>query len=144
MALTADRLLQFRTSAPRQTYAYSVQAGFKIWRGSIVAICGDETIVPAGATGANPAIVKIVGIASHQQDNTSSQVPSPWSGSAPVEIYRGVYQLPFDTAPTGANEGAAVYAIDDQTVSLSSSSGARLQVGTLDGFDELGNPYVSI
>ena len=52
--------------------------------------------------------------------------------------------LVFDTAPTFPNLGAAVYAIDDERVSLSSNSNARLQIGTLDGFDTDGTPYTRI
>ncbi|GAB0119474.1 hypothetical protein [Acidisoma sp. 7E03] len=144
MALAADRVLDFRAVAPHGRYGYAVQAGFKVYRGSIVALCGDKTIVPAGAASPNPAAVKVVGVASHQQDNTSGALPGAWSGSGLVEVYRGWIALPFDAAPAGTNIGAPVYAVDDQTVSLSSSSNTRLQVGVLDGFDELGNPIVLI
>ncbi|GAB6968393.1 hypothetical protein JCM25156A_24310 [Komagataeibacter kakiaceti JCM 25156] len=55
--------------------------------------------------------------------------------------------MPFDTAPTWANVGATVYAIDDETVSLTETpegGTARLQVGTLSGLDENGVPFVLI
>ncbi len=138
MALSADRKLDVREKVPVE-FGYYVGAGFIVYRGSIVAIRADFTIVPAGSAG---ALVN-VGIAERMQSNLpptgfTSSLQAPMA----VRCRRGSWQLPFDVVPVAANIGAAVYAIDDQTVSLSSNSGAHLQCGVLEGFDERFNPWV--
>jgi hypothetical protein len=144
MALLADRKLDHRDHPPVE-YGYSVQSGAQVWRGSIVAICSDFTLIPAGTTG-SPAAVAIVGIAEHQQSNPVSPgiAFASLQGPQRIRCRRGSFKLPFDTAPPASAINTPVYAVDDQTVSLSSSSGARLQVGVLEGFDETGNPWVKI
>ena len=140
MALSADRKLDVREKVPVE-FGYYVGSGFVVYRGSIVQIRADFTIVPAGSAGG----LVSVGIAERMQDNTAytgftSSLRQPMA----VRCRRGSWQLPFDAAPGAASIGAAVYAIDDQTVSLSSNSGAHLQCGLLEGFDERGNPWVKI
>ena len=141
MALSADRKLDYREYGTVE-YGYLVQANFTVFRGSIVAICSDKTIIPAGATG-SPAAVAIVGIAERQASNiTTTGIASSINNPGPVRCRRGSFQVPFDAAPPASAIGAVVYAVDDQTVSLSSASGAHLACGTLEGFDQAGNPWV--
>ena len=143
MALTANRKLDEKLYPPVE-YGYLVQSGAQVFRGSIAAICSDFTIIPAGSVG-TPVAVAIVGICERQMNNAPLAVGAPVSslfGPGPVRTRRGSFQLPFDAPPPASAIGTPVYAIDDQTVSLSSSAGAHLQCGVLEGFDEHGNPWV--
>jgi|GEM_PF-3276025 len=163
MALKADRAL-VRLAGPRAPeFANSVAAGFVVYRGSIVSLLSDGTIIPAGV--AAPAGVSVVGnpgISSRYQNNLPNQnIVGDNYGPGPVRIERGSWALPFDVAPSWANYAAPVYAIDDQTVSLSDGSSpavedstgkvttpavaaTRLKIGVLAGFDERGTPFVTI
>jgi hypothetical protein len=142
LALAADRVLLVKQTQLAE-FSYPVQTGARVFRGSIVALCSDGTIVPAGDGAASPGAVAIAGIAEHVQDNTASPtLPSGQSGPGRVRCRRGCFALPFDTAPTAANFKAAVYAVDDQTVTLTASG--HLAVGTLAGFDENGVPWVQV
>jgi len=157
MALNADRAL-VRLAGPRvPEFANSVAAGFVVYRGSIVSLLSDGTIIPAGmATPAGVTVVGNPGISSRYQNNLSSQnIVGDNYGPGPVRVERGSWGLPFDAAPSWANFGASVYAIDDQTVSLSDGSSpasgntpavaaTRLKIGVLAGFDERGTPFVTI
>jgi len=151
MALSADRALDRLATSPRTPeFGGTVAAGFTVYRGSIAVVCADGTIVPAGSVNTPATMVAVLGIAEHQQINAANfpGVGAFVGGSNPVKCEKGAWALPFDTAPTWANLNAPVYAIDDQTVSLTetpSGGSARLQVGTLIGFDfSTGTPYVEI
>ncbi|MBM9400374.1 hypothetical protein JUN65_02040 [Gluconacetobacter azotocaptans] len=146
--LASDRALGRLAVLPGPTFGHSVAAGFTVHRGSIVAVCQDSTIVPAGSTGTPSPLVAIVGLSPRLQINTGT-FPGVGEnvGPGPVTPEKGCWALPFDAAPTWANVGAPVYAIDDETVSLTETpegGTARLQVGTLAGLDVDGTPYVLI
>ena len=139
MALSADRKLDHREYGPVE-YGYPVQSGFTVYRGSIVAICSDKTIIPAGAVG-TPVAVACVGIAERQASNIANAgIINSLNAPGAVRCRRGSFQVPFDAAPPASAIGSPVYAIDDQTVTL--TQGAHLQCGTLEGFDAVGNPWV--
>ncbi len=149
--LSADRKLDHRQSLPVE-YGYYVQGGAHVFRGSIVALCSDFTLIPNGAAqpaGSAPPVV-IVGISERQMVGGNPSTGAPVSSlNAPVAIRcrRGSYQVPFDAPPPAAAINTPVFAIDDQTVSLSNGAvaggpPAHLQCGVLEGFDELGNPWV--
>ena len=147
--LTADRTLLRKMGPRRAMFAGPVAAGAALFRGSIAAVCPDGTLVPAGTQSPLFAPVAILGIAKHQQLSTSGGlVTGDFVGSSTaVECETGCFALPFDTAPSWANKGQPVYAVDDQTVSLTqtpSGGTARLQVGVLAGLDVDGTPYVEI
>lgn len=155
--LNADRALVRLMAARAPLFGHMVAAGFVVYRGSITALLSDGTVIPAGvAAPAGLTVIANIGIASQQQNNLPNQnVISPNYGPGPVEVERGTWDLPFDTAPSWANYGASVYAIDDQTVSLSDGSSpasgntpavaaTRLKIGVLAGFDERGTPFVTI
>ncbi|MFT8422074.1 MAG: hypothetical protein ABF479_17425 [Gluconacetobacter sp.] len=150
MALTADRKLDRLATVPRTPeFGGVVAAGYALWRGSIAAVCADGTLVPAGATGTPSAPVGVLGLAEHQQINTPNfpGMGQFVGGATPVKCEKGAWALPFDVAPSWANLNAPVYAVDDQTVSLTQTpegASARLLVGTLIGFDLGGTPYVEI
>jgi hypothetical protein len=147
MALSADRKLDSRTTWPVE-YGYLVAPGSIVYRGSIAAITAAFTIVPAGGPGAEV----IVGISERQMNGTPPAQGAPVSGLQPttpiyVKCRKGSFMLPFDAAPPASAIGTPVYAIDDQTVSLSNGAvgggaATRLQCGVLEGFDQAGNPWV--
>lgn len=162
MALTRDRGLPEKQVPHAAEFGHSVAAGFRVYRGSIVAVCQDGTIVPAGTTAATPSpVVAIAGIARQLKDNTAidSVVQGNSVGDHPISVKKGCFSLPFDVVPTWGDVGKPVYAVDDETVSLSSggtsaaaSTGSgsapapstRLQVGTLAGLEPDGTPFVTI
>lgn len=149
MALTADRNLNMLTGPTGPQWSAPVAAGFRIWRGSIVAVCLDGTIVPAAAANTPSAQKAILGLASHLQDNTgaNSMLVGSFIGAGNVRVLRGTWGLPFDVAPTWAAYLQPVYAIDDQTVSLTQTPQGgtpRLQVGLFAGLQADGTPYVTI
>lgn len=132
MAATKDQLLPARLG---DSYAYGVKGGVRIFAKTLVAVTATGLAIPAGTAGA----VAVVGIARHHADNRDGPDND---GKLPCE--HGVYPIPFaGTAPTYANIGAAVYAVDDNSVSLDSSSGARLKAGVLDGIED-GTPWVRV
>lgn len=170
MALKQDRAIDEKIVPHGPEFGHSVADGFRVYRGSLVAVCANGTIVPAGATNAPSAPVAIVGIARQFKDNSEagSMFNGDMVGRHPIWVKKGCYALPFDTAPSWANVGKPVYAVDDETVSLSpsdkpatpptstpssdastspsasSSPTSRLHVGTLAGFESDGTPYVLI
>lgn len=136
--LAADRVIPERKIAPGPEFPHMVAAGFRLFRNSITAVCADGTVVPAGS-------------ATTQYDNTGAAGLVPDIDTAPgVWIRKGCWALPFDVAPTWANVNAPVYAVDDETVTLTENAGTeaapanRLQVGTLAGLESDGTPYVLI
>lgn len=146
--LTADRTLTRRRTALLAEFAAPVATGCAVYRGSIAAVCQDGTLVQAGIAAPPSPIVGVLGIAAHQQINLAN-APSTdgFYGPGMVHCERGAWALPFDVAPTWANLDAAVYAVDDETVSLTQTpegGTARVKVGTLTGFDLDGTPYVQI
>lgn len=147
--LTADRTLLRKMGPRRAMFAGPVAAGAILFRGSIAAVCADGTLVPAGTQNTSSASVAILGIAKHQQLPASGGLlMGTFVGSSTaVECETGCFALPFDVPPSWANYGQPVYAVDDQTVSLTqtpSGGTARLQVGVLAGIDADGTPYVEI
>lgn len=140
--LTNDRPLQYK-QATTPEFGYPVQAGSRVYRGGMVALCDDGTIVPAGTAVPTSPIAAVIGIAEHIQDNSiTPTLPAGLSGSNRVRVRRGCFPLPFDAAPPFSAINATVYAIDDQTVTL--TQGAHLAVGKLVGFDENNNPWVQV
>ena len=144
MALTAGRLLPYRDGDYAPEFAYPVQAGARVYRGSMVVLCSDGTLIPNGAAPAGGAtVVDFAGIAEHVQDNTGlGTYPSGLSGPGSVRCRHGVFALPFDAAPTFTNVGSVVYGIDDQTVTL--TAGTHQAVGKLVGIDQYGTPWVQV
>lgn len=146
--LTDDRALTRIPCGHGPEFAHPVAAGMRVFRGSISAACQDGTIVQAGTAAPPSPIVACAGIARHAQDNTgTSNVYGEHTGAGGVWCERGTWALPFDVAPTWANFGAPVYAVDDETVSLTQTpegGAARMQVGTFAGIDMQGTPWTYI
>lgn len=148
MALTKDRVLPEKKVSHAPEFPLTVAAGSRVFRGSICLVCKDGSVVPAGTAAPPSPVVACAGIARHAQDNTgTSSVVGAQVGAGPLWCEKSCYGLPFDTAPTWADVNKPVYAVDDETVSLTktpSSGSARLQVGTLSGLEADGTPYVLI
>ncbi|GBQ19908.1 hypothetical protein AA12717_0391 [Gluconacetobacter sacchari DSM 12717] len=146
--LTDDRALDSMVCGHAPEFAHPVASASRVYRGSVVAVCQDGTIVRAGTAAPPSPIVAIEGIAQYGQDNTgTSNVYGANSGAGLVPVRKGAWALPFDVAPTWANKGAPVYAVDDETVSLTQTpegGDARLQVGVLTGIDSTGTPWTYI
>ena len=142
-ALARDIVIPSRlTEHARAEFAYYVQAGARVFRGSILVLCSDETVIPAGAApGGGATVAGFAGLADHYQDNTGTTgVPSGLSQPRRVRARRGCFAVAFDTPPAATNLHATVYALDDATVTLTPTG--HPAVGALIGFDEHGLPWV--
>lgn len=105
------------------SYGYPVLANIKLYQGAMVGITANKEAVPAGHASA----VKLVGFAPQRVDNTGGA-----TGDRKTNIDKGVYQIALAGA-TVANIGAAVYASDDNTFTLTQST--YLQAGTIYAID---------
>lgn len=143
--LSNDRALDRIPCGHGPEFALPVAGGARVFRGSIAVVCQDGTLVQAGAAAPASPIVACAGIARHGQDNTgASNTFSEQTGAGPVWCERGTWALPFDAAPTWADKNKPVYAVDDETVSLTETpegGAARIQVGTFAGLDAAGTPW---
>lgn len=148
MALTKDRVLPEKKISHAPEFPLTVAAGTRVFRGSICLVCQDGTVVAAGTAAPPSPVVACAGIARHAQDNTgTSTVMSAQTGPGPLWCEKSCFGLPFDAPPTWANIKQPVYAVDDETVSLTetpASGAARIQVGTLAGLEADGTAYVLI
>ncbi len=145
-ALTSDRNTQERLV---ETFDLPIHAGVIIFRGALVAMnAAGEALRPqdAGAT-------QIVGVA---QTGSADFIPAGSSapgqfpsgglvgaGPAPTVRVRRKKAFAFVNSAgadliTAANFGATAYAVDDQTVALTSNSGARLAAGIIRAVDQFG------
>jgi hypothetical protein len=116
-------------------YGYPVKGATRIFSRTLVAVTATGLAVPGGTAGA----VAIVGVAAHHADNRFGP-----DADGKIRVDREVFTFAFSgTAPTFANIGASVYAVDDNTVSLDSSAGVRLKAGTLDGIED-GTPWIRV
>lgn len=143
--LTDDRTLVRIPCGHGPEFGLPVAAGMKVFRGSIAAVCQNGTLAQAGAAAPPSPIVAIAGIARHGQDNTgASNTFGEHSGAGNVWCERGTWALPFDVAPAWADVNKPVYAVDDETVSLTQTpegGSARMQVGTFAGLDAQGTAW---
>ncbi|MCX5497320.1 hypothetical protein OSH11_21665 [Kaistia dalseonensis] len=132
MVATSDQMTPRRAG---DAYGYPVKAATRIFARTLVAVTATGLAVPAGTVGA----VAVVGVAGHHADNRLGP-----DADGKIRVDREVFTFAFaGTAPTFANIGSPVYAVDDNTVSLDSSSGTRLKAGTLDGIED-GTPWVRV
>lgn len=149
MQLTQDAIYREKRTPHAPEFPAFVAEGERVFRGSIVAICKNGTLIrPQTKPASTTSVVGIVGIADRAVDNTGASGLAPTVGAVPASWPRkGCWALPFDTAPDWSALGKAVYAVDDGQVSLTqtpSGGSARLQVGVFAGLDEAGTPFVTI
>ncbi len=126
--LTSDLVVKERLS---KRFGYGLKAGAKFYRGSVIAVTSAGYAVRPGDSGA----AAIVGISPALIDNSGGV-----DGALRVEPRRGILALTVPSA-THANIGAAVYATDDATLTLTASTNLRL--GTLVGIDA-GQTFVEV
>jgi hypothetical protein len=110
-----------------------VAAGEIIWSGGLLAYNasgGLQRIQTAGS-------VSFAGLASKNYNNSASAS----AASVGMEAMKGTFALTVPAA-TCANVNAAVYATDDNTLTLT-NTGSLLQVGTLAGIEN-GQTYVKL
>lgn len=133
MALSADRLVDRRGAEPtRNSFAGAVAAGVKVYRGAMLAWNSSGNLILPPASGG----LVIAGLADRALDNSASGSVS----TTKVTPLKGTYALTV-TGATVANLGAAVYASDDGTLTL--TAGTLLQAGVLVGI-EGGQTFVNI
>jgi hypothetical protein len=124
MALSADaKYMRNGPAAPRNEFGYPPSAGAVIYRNALLAVTAAGTLQPIQTAGS----VAFAGIAD-QASNTPGQ---------PVVVtfltaQKGTWGIPVPGA-TMANLNAAVYATDDNTLTL--AAGSNLLVGHLAGID---------
>jgi hypothetical protein len=121
-ALTIERLTDFAGVVPARG-TYPVAANVKIYKGALVCLNADGRAIP-GNTIANGAAVA-VGKSSATFDNAGGS-----AGAFDVEVEFGTYG--WDSSDVGIDDvGKLAYVVDDQTVSASSSTGARIAAGVI-------------
>ena len=128
-ALTAPRSTVERSGTTRQP---PVKAATQIFQGAMVAIDGSGFAVPAAAT----ATLKVIGRAEDTANNTAGA-----NGDIDVRVSVGIYRWQNSAAGdaiTRAHIGADCYAVDDQTVALTSATNTRPRAGKIFDVDSLG------
>jgi hypothetical protein len=123
-AATADRRSTYRE---RSFFAYPVLANAVIFKGTMVALDTSGWAKPASAS----ATLKVVGVAVDGKDATDLA-----NGAIVVEVdRRGAYLFENSgggDAISADDIGQFCYAVDDQTVALTSSSGIRPVAGMIE------------
>lgn len=133
MALSAERSVDRRGAEPaRNSFAYAVAAGVKVYKGAMVAINSAGAVILPPASGG----IAILGIADRTVDNSAGGSVS----TVLVTPMKGTYALVVGSA-TAANIGASVYASDDGTLTL--TAGTLTLAGVLTGI-EGGRTFVNI
>lgn len=117
-----------------------VAANLLLFAGAMIALDASGNMVKPDAAGA----VQIVGVNRKVLYNRTTDPSGGAAGAVVGEYEIGVFPMYINTdggAITAATpKGTIVYAVDDQTVSLSSSAGTRLPAGSFVGIDAFGNP----
>ena len=135
-ALTQDIIpLRRGIATTRNEFGYPIAPGEKVFRGSIIGLTAAGYVQRAQTAGT----VVLLGLSSINYDNTGSAVAGPI-----VVAMKGTWGLVVPAA-TAANVQATVYATDDASCTLSSTTGtiANLALGTLAGLDN-GLTFVSV
>lgn len=125
-ALTQERNTVSRDG---RSFSFPVAADVVIYQGALVAL---------SATGyAKPAVTAVgltgLGRAAETVDNSAGA-----DGAVNVPVERGVYLWNNAGDVTLAHVGDPAYAVDDQTVSASSDTNTRSQIGTVRDVNALG------
>lgn len=102
--------------------AFPVEAATTIYAGTMVATNASGNAVPAGTTGA----ARIWGRCEEQANNSTGLARAIF-----VTVRKGPYYFSQDGTISQANVGQNAYAVDDNTVSLSSAGGTRLLAGVI-------------
>jgi len=119
MAATRDLTIVQRLDGTR--FGYKVKGGVRIWGRALVALDASGLAVPVGHAGA----VAFAGIAESGIDNRDGV-----DGAQMVSLVRDVRGFNFAATPADLNK--AVYASDDETLTLATTG---LRVGVIVGLD---------
>lgn len=119
MALANDVLYPERNG---DAYTFGVLANVKLYGRAVGGITSGKLAVPAG----HGSAVKLIGLVEERVDNTGGA-----DGDQKVRFKKGVFLVPLTA--TVANIGAAVYASDDNTFTL--TAGSLLQIGIVHAVD---------
>jgi len=140
-ALTIERMTKFAGVVPARG-TYPIAANTRIFKGSLVVLNSSGQAIP-GNTIANGAAIA-VGRSSATYDNRTGSEAGGAAAALDVEVEFGVFA--WDSA--GAADliaaddvGKLAYVVDDQTVALTSSTGARIAAGVITEFRN-GQAYV--
>ena len=113
----------------------AVEAATTLWSGGLAALNAAGNIVPASA---NPAL-KVLGV------STTNVVAMAAAGIVALyQIEIGAFPFSTDVSMTSASIGANVYAVDDNTVSLSDLGGQRPLAGYVQGIMPNGQAVVQV
>lgn len=122
---------------------YPIAANTRIFKGSQVALDSSGRAIPA--TTLAGGAVRVVGKASHTLDNRTGSELGGGAGAADLEVEFGVFGWENSgggDAIADDDAGKACYAVDDQTVALTSDGGARTPAGFISEVGEDGKVYV--
>ena len=128
-ALTADRNTLARSGDLREP---PVKANALLYAGGMAALDAAGFAVPAAAV----ATLRVIGRVRTRADNTGGT-----DGAIRVQVEPGVFRFGNSAAADAIglkDVGQPCYAVDDQTVALTSSSGARPFAGTIFDVDAQG------
>ncbi len=146
-ALTSDRNTQERNA---EVYEFPIAPGVIIYRGALVALnAAGQSLRPQDAGAVQIAGIAQTGSADFLPAGATPRGAFPTGGlviDQPTPFVRVRRRKQFCLANSAVgpdqiatiNFGATAYAVDDQTVALTSNSGARLAVGIIRSVDQLG------
>ncbi len=140
-ALAQERLTKTAGLLPCRG-TYPIKANVRIFKGSQVGLDSAGRVMPAD-TIANGCL-EIVGKASATYDNRTGSVLGGAAGAVDVEVEFGIFKWANSAAAdaiAAANVGQVAYAVDDQTVALTSNGGLRPVAGVICEI-ESSAPYV--
>lgn len=130
-ALAQNRMTDFAGTVPSRG-TYPIKANVRIFKGGLVGLDVAGRAMPAD-TIANGCL-QIVGKASAEYDNRTGSLLGGAAAACDVEVEFGTYAWANSADAdliTVANIGDLAFAVDDQTVALTSNSGARVAVGVI-------------
>lgn len=128
-ALSLERLTPFAGSSPARG-TYPIKADVRIFKGALVGLDSAGRAMPA--TTIALGCLRIVGKASATYDNRTGSTLGGAAAAVDVEVEFGVFQFANSSstdAIAAADVGKVVYAVDDQTVALTSNTDLRPVAG---------------
>lgn len=127
MALTQGTKVDRRGPPWPGEYGYYVAPGEQIWRGSLCGLNAAGQLV----RWQTPTAVAFAGIAMSDYSNVGNAAASPER----VAVARGIWAIPVPSVAP-ANLNATVYAVDDNTLTLTVGTGIEaIPVGTVNGIE---------
>ena len=133
MALSKDRKT-FKRALTGDSFP--VAANTRIFNGSLVALNSSGYLVPASAD----STLKVLGMAARHVDNRTA-TGSGGAGDLSCEVEYGVFRWDNSAAADEISDddiGLQAYAVDDETVALTSDSGNRPDAGQIIKVDAQG------